>query len=78
MSQPLYTILTYDTDLGDYTPQEGLSVPSENVTILGVRRVLRELRNHGCDCHRVRVPDGTSGENWRHFSDSAVLVERTN
>jgi hypothetical protein len=69
---PLYTIRTYDWELGEYTPQAGLTVPSANVPWRGLLAVLRELRSFGYSCDRPRERDGS------HItSDSSVLVERT-
>lgn len=40
MGCPLYSVGTWDTDLQAYTPQDGLTVPSQNVPIGTLRRVL--------------------------------------
>ena len=72
-TEPLYTILTYDWEISEYTPQEGLSVPCINVPLHTMRQVLKELRDCGYTCHRRRGPDGNYDDN-----DSSVLVKRTN
>lgn len=70
MSSALYSVGTWDTDLQAFTPQLGLAEPSINVALWQVRAVLRELREMGYSCHRVRDGD-------EHDSDPYVLVERT-
>lgn len=65
----LYSVGTWDGEKQAYTPQEGLSVPSQNVPWTGLLAVLRELRKMGYSCHRFRDPDGSH--------DTSVLVERT-
>ena len=67
--KPLYSVGTWDMDLQAYTPQEGLTVPSQNVDIHGLRRALKELRRLGYSCHYC------SKRHWDN--DCAVLVERT-
>jgi len=69
---PLYSITTWDYDKQAYTPQQGLSVPSLNVSWRQLLAAVRELRAMGYTCHRVRAADGSHDEN-----DCAVLVERT-
>lgn len=69
---PLYSVCTWDTEAEAYTPQEGLSVPSQNVDIHGLRRVLKKLRTMGYSCHYVRDSDGS-----HECNDWCVLVERT-
>jgi len=66
-----YTIRTYDWDLAEYTPQAGMTVPSERVDIHGLRRALRDLRRLGYSCHRFRDAYGGHDDN-----DTSVLVER--
>ena len=69
---PLYSVGTWDADLQDYTPQIGLSVPSVNVPLWTLLQIIRELREMGYECHRLRGSDGN------HFvNDSSVLIERT-
>lgn len=72
MSEPLYSVGTWDSDLGAYTPQLGLTVPCINVPRKTLRAVLKELRDMGYPCHRRRGPDGDYDDN-----DVMVLVERT-
>jgi hypothetical protein len=61
-----YNVKTYDWEIGEFTPQEGLRNPSFNLDIYGLRRCLRELRDEcGYPCNRVRDGD----------SDPSVLVE---
>jgi len=69
---PLYTITTWDGELQRWTPQEGLTVPSENVPWRGLLAVLRQLKRMGYPCYRYRDADGNHDVN-----DFAVLVERT-
>ncbi len=68
----LYSIATWDIDLQAYTEQVGLTVPSQNVDIHGLRAVLKQLKRMGYSCHRFRDPDGGHDDN-----DWCVLVERT-
>jgi hypothetical protein len=72
MTAPLYSIATWDTDLQAYTPQQGLTVPSQNVPLASLLAVLRQLRQMGYPCHYRRQADGDHPDN-----DWAVLVERT-
>ena len=65
-SEPLYSVGTYDWELGRYTPQVGLSVPAFNITLAQLRQAFRELRRMGYECYYNR-----------HGNDSSVLVERT-
>jgi len=68
---PRYNVLTWDACAEQYTEQDGLSVPSVYVPLMGVRRALQELRAvFGYTCHRMHYPDGSVD------SDAAVLVER--
>jgi hypothetical protein len=68
----LYSVGTWNTDEQAYTPQAGLTVPSQNVDIHGLRRVLKELRGMGYSAHRYRDSNGEHDRN-----DWCVLVERT-
>jgi len=61
MPERRYCVTTYDIETEAYTPHEGLSVPSQNVTLAGLLRALRALREWGYECTR---------------HDSSVLVER--
>lgn len=72
MIDPRYSVGTWDTYKQAYTPQEGLPVPSYNMTRQELGIALRWLRRHGYSCHRFRDPDGGHDDN-----DWAVLVERT-
>lgn len=69
---PLYTVRTWDTELQAYTPQENLTVPSENVPLWGLKAALSRLRLMGYGAHRRRDDDGGHDDN-----DWSVLVERT-
>ena len=72
MSEPLYSIRTWDGELQSYTPQDGLTVPSSNITISQLRQAVRELRRRiGYTAHRVRDANGDHENN-----DCAVLIER--
>jgi hypothetical protein len=68
----LYSIGTWDEDLQAYTPQEGLAMPSINVSWLGLLNALRRLRKTSYSCHRVRDANGEHDDN-----DWCVIVERT-
>jgi hypothetical protein len=68
----LYSIGTWDIDLQAYTPQDGLSVPSFNITLPQLRQAVRELRRMGYTAHRKRSEEGDYDEN-----DWSVLIERT-
>lgn len=68
MTQPLYSVGTWDTDLQAFTPQDGLTVPSQNVLLA----VLRQLRKIGYSAHYQRDPEG-----GHDYNDPMVLVERT-
>jgi hypothetical protein len=68
---PLYTLTTWDAELEDYTPQEGLDVPSVNVTIHQLRRAIRELRRRGYSANYAR------SANSGRYGDPSVLIERT-
>lgn len=47
LTEPLYSISTWDTDLQRFTPQAGLSCESINVPWRTLLRVMRELRQMG-------------------------------
>jgi hypothetical protein len=68
----LYSIATWDINEQGYTPQAGLTVPSQNVPWRTMLEVLRQLRNMGYTAHRRRDPNGEHEDN-----DWCVLVERT-
>lgn len=61
-----YRVRTWDTEAGNWTPQEGLSVPSDGMTWPELLQSLRELRELGYACDYQQ--DGEC--------DPAVLVER--
>ena len=69
---PLYSVGTWDTETQAYTPQEGLTVPSQNIPLWGLLEVIRQLRAMGYNCHRRRDPSGSHDDN-----DWSVLIERT-
>lgn len=71
MNEALYSVGTWNTEKQAYTPQDGLSVPSFNITLAQLRQALRDLRQMGYRCHRFRDPDGGHEDN-----DWSVLVER--
>ncbi len=66
---PLYTVRTWDMDEQAYTPQVGLSVPSENVPWRTLVTIYRELRSMGYSCYRE--PTDHDANDW------CVLIERT-
>lgn len=68
----LYSVMTWDTDEQAYTPQAGMTVPSQNVPLSGLLAALRQLRSMGYSCHYRRDADGSHDDN-----DWSVLVERT-
>lgn len=72
MTQPLYSVGTWDTFKSAFTPQRGLSVPSLNITKAQLRQALHELRAMDYSAHRRRDADGGYEDN-----DFNVLVERT-
>lgn len=72
VSEPRYSVATWDTNKQAYTPQRGLSVPSFNISRTQLRVALKELRRIGYQAHRKRDSDGSYDNN-----DSNVLVERT-
>lgn len=66
-----YSVRTWDTDEQAYTPQVGMSLPWQGLTLWQLKVALRELRDMGYSCHRTRDPDGGHDDN-----DWCVLVER--
>jgi hypothetical protein len=70
-STPLYMITTWDYERPAFTTQQGLSVPTTNVSWRGLLAAVRELKAIGYSCHRVRAADGTHDDN-----DCAVMIER--
>ncbi len=67
-----YSVGTWDAASQAYTPQVGLTVPSQNVPWITLLRVCRELRNMGYSVHRFRDADGGHDD-----SDASVIIERT-
>lgn len=67
-----YTVLTWDLELQQFTPQTGMSVPHEGLTIHGLRAALKDLRAMGYSCHRTRDRHGRHDNN-----DAWVMVERS-
>jgi hypothetical protein len=72
MSEPLYSIGTWDMDLQAYTPQNG--VPAFNLTRGQLRESIKMLRSlkYKYTVHRFRDADGSHEDN-----DWSVLIERT-
>lgn len=70
MSQPLYSIGTWDQELEAFTPQVG--VPAFNLTRSQLRQSMKALKRCGYGCYRLRDPDGSHDTN-----DTWVLIERT-
>ena len=70
-SQHTYSVRTWDTDAQAFTPQDGLSLPWEGLTLWQLKQALRELRGMGYTAHRYRDDDGGHYDN-----DTCVLVER--
>lgn len=68
---PLYFVSTWDTDADDYTPQAGMTVPSQYVTLWQLKAALKELRLMGYSCHYRRDPDGGHQDN-----DTSIYVGR--
>jgi hypothetical protein len=64
-----YNVLTWDHEKETFTPQVGLSVPSQGITLGQVRAVMAELRVMGYECRRKRHGD-------YEINDPSVLVER--
>jgi hypothetical protein len=71
MSEPLYSVGTWDTEVQAYTPQYGLA-KSFNLSRSELRQAIRELRKCSYSAHRRRGPDGEHDDN-----DTMVLIERT-
>lgn len=71
MSEPLYSIGTWDTNAQAYTPHCG--VPAFNLTRRQLVKSIRMLQQTGMyTCHRY----GNATQDMRD-SDTSVLVERT-
>ena len=69
MTEPLYSVGTWDMDEQAYTPQVGLSVPCINVPFRTLFTIYRELRAMGYNCYRE--PSNHDANDWW------VLIERT-
>ena len=66
MSEPKYDVLTWDSNLEEYSEQDGMTVPSRGVSWCGMLAALRELRRKwGYLAHRDHEE-----------SDPSVLVQR--
>lgn len=72
MTDPLYSIGTWDSEESAYTPQIGVTVPSLNITRSQLRVAIRDLQDMGYSCHRRRDSEGYHDDN-----DTEVLIERT-
>lgn len=72
METPLYQVRTYDADLDEYTPQIGLDMPWQGLTLWQLKRALQRLRELGYSCHRFR----DYGSDEHSDNDTSVLVER--
>lgn len=68
MTQPLYSIGTWDGDEQAYTPQIG--VPAFNLTRPQLVASMRLLQQCGYSCHRIKQGN-------EYDSDCSVLIERT-
>ena len=68
---PKYRIRTYDVENGTFTPEVGLSVPHDNLTIDQLKQAIKELRQIGYTVHRRRGKDGDHFDN-----DPSILIER--
>jgi len=77
-ADPLYSVGTWDIEAQGYTQQNGLSVPSFNITRGQLRQALKELRQMGYEAHRVRFKVSDCPDDYDWDNDWAVLVERTN
>ncbi len=69
MPKPRYDVLTWDGQLGEYTPQRG--VRCRNLTLWGLKRALKALRRMGYSAHYRRDADGGHSDN-----DPVTLVEK--
>ncbi len=68
-----YSVGTWDEYLQAYTPQRGAG-RCINVSLRGLRRVLKRLRELGYSAHRKAAG---LGDKSRACNDWCVLVERT-
>jgi hypothetical protein len=65
-----YSVGTWDSDEQSYTPQEGIA-KSFNITLAELRQAVRDLKQMGYSCHRLRDDVCYGCNDW------AVLIERT-
>ncbi len=65
MASRKYDILTWDSELGKFTEQAGMTNPTVNIEHHQIRPALRELQTLGYRCNRNYCD-----------SDASVLVER--
>jgi hypothetical protein len=71
MSEPLYSIGTWDTEEQAYTPQVGVT-KSFNITRSELRKAIKDLRDMGYSAdRRGNVRDGHDDNDWM------VLIEQT-
>ena len=68
----LYNVLTLDPTTDTFTPQVGLTVPSQGIDLAGVRAVAKELIGAGY----IGSLEKVYGE-WQ-FPEPCVLLERAN
>lgn len=76
MTEPLYSIGTWDSELQAYSPHKDL--PAFNLTRKQLVEVMRALRKDGYRCHRYRWRNEAgelTSESWDN--DTSVLIERT-
>ncbi len=72
MSEPLYSVGTWDCLAQAYTPQAGITTGAFNITLPKLRQAVRDLIGLGYGAYRRRSPDGSYDDN-----DWMVLIERT-
>lgn len=71
VTEPLFSVGTWDTDLQAYAPQVGVT-KSLNMTRAELKTAIRELRALGYTAHRFgNCRDGHEDNDW------TVLIERT-
>lgn len=70
--KPRYSVTTWNPDTQEHTPQAGLGVRSQMVTLWGLRRALRALRELGYTCHRMH----RRGGGYFDEIDDDVYVQR--
>jgi len=75
MTDPRYSIGTWDTEAQGFTPHPGLK--AFNLTRTELVEVMRELRGYGYTCHRIRKRDQHGVHTDETDSDVSVLIERT-